>query len=882
MIKVDFGNDEFRRDIPIEFNNFQGMNMVDDNTNLPKQHVPYAYNVDFSRVVGAAAKRRGCNSLFPSLGAGGIKGCHVYRKSSGDIPLFGHGTDLYKLTGTEDTITKTTDEDFEAGTLTDIVAEDDSLRLKYAAHFLPVLIYSQTGIFYTSYGLGLAHTSVGQEFLLYKGIRKIYKIVGSFKYWGAGTSVTLTLYDSPSKANTLGSVTVDGPQSAGDEYQECAFVFDNPIDVTPETTIYYEYTASGGSVVVGGMNTADAIPGYRVYTDGSPDNKGTLYLKMYEARNCYMMNGTYESESIDLGSTPTTSSITMNSTVSTYAPTPESGPVVAASGSGSFIGIYKYKVAFVDSRLYGYWGNPSEEVSVTALANGQLDLTDIPTYTGFNRVIFRTKANDDKFYYLTTIADDTTTTYTDTTADSSLTVEMVAPNTPNTSLEYYVKGSIDGQNWGDWINVVSGEACPLTRYIKFKAVFQGTPTASPILQDYTITFTGAYNSAVSIKSGLSGNRIRFVDWADKCYFVDGGTPWVYDGTDVTAITSSNPPPASTIIFEKNNYFFYVATNDPSKLYVSSVGVPSTVQPSSYFQLPGPILGVASYLNHLIVTGKNYTVAYSGTIFNPNVTVGDWKQQVIDDIGCESHEAIKTCIDGKTGTAVLIMPTKKGIQYLYPGLQEYSLQAAPISRNVQPYFDQAIDLTNMSAIFYNQAYYIAFNWLDPTGQEVGYNNTVMKLDLRNREWSGRWNINSNGFLESNGILYIADSQTGDIHEHKGTSDNGEKINMVLDPSFVGNHEKRRFKKVIIDVKRGSDTTDSKIITRVDDSEGTLNIGPCTNWAGASLSSRDAQDAIKSPQKNIPSSRGYNFGFRFQDNSTNDVVLYGVTILAEPSR
>jgi hypothetical protein len=679
MRKVNFGSDELRKDIPVTFNNFQGMNIVDNDTNLPKHQVPYALNVDFSRVIGAGAKRHGLNSLFTSLGTGGSTGFHTYRKSSGDIPLYGFSTAVYKLTGTQDTVAKTTDADFEAGTLTNVVTDNDTVRNDYGGS-LPLLFDSQEIANYTSLTLGTSVTTIGQSITIpSQGVEKIHSIVGTFKYWGAGSNVTLTLYDDVNKSNVLGSVTEYGPKSAGDFYMESVFAFAEPVTVTPDSVIYYEYTVDAGALVVGYAVNA-GTDGRCVYVNGVASTNHALYFKIYKAYNTYKTSGTYESEVIDIGITPTTSAITINDTVSTYAPTPETAPTASATGSGSLSGTYKYKIAFIDH--LGLYGKPSVDASAVASSNAQIDLSDIPTYTGCNRAIFRTKAGGSTFYYLATISDDTTTTHNDTTPDLSLTVEMVAPNTPNTSMAYYVKGSIDNQYWGDWISVVTGDAVPLTRYLKFKAVFTGTTTGSPILENYTITFTGAYDTATSIISGLSGNRVRYVNWNDRCYFVDGVRALSYDGTTVNSVTSANPPPASTIIFEKNNYFFYVATADPTRLYVSNVNLPNTVLSNSYFQLPGPILGIASYFNHLIVTGKDFTVDYVGTIFNPDPSVGDWKRKNIDNIGCESHEAMVNCIDGKTGTAILIMPTKDGIRYLYPDTQEYSLQADSLSRDVQ--------------------------------------------------------------------------------------------------------------------------------------------------------------------------------------------------------
>ena len=102
---------------------------------------------------------------------------------------------------------------------------------------------------------------------------------------------------------------------------------------------------------------------------------------------------------------------------------PATDPAVAASGSGAITGTYKVKVTFVDADGAESDCNTTE-VEVTAASNLQFDWSVIPTRTGCTRKLYRTKADGDKYYYVAAIADATTTTYTDTTADASLTIPM--------------------------------------------------------------------------------------------------------------------------------------------------------------------------------------------------------------------------------------------------------------------------------------------------------------------------------------------------------------------------------------------------------------------------------------------------------------------------
>jgi len=103
---------------------------------------------------------------------------------------------------------------------------------------------------------------------------------------------------------------------------------------------------------------------------------------------------------------------------------PDEEPTVAASGSGSITGDYYVMVTFVDENEAE--GNPcGGSTVITASSDAQFDWSDIPTLTGYDRKLYRTKADDDSiYYYVATIADDTTTTYTDTVTDSNLTIPM--------------------------------------------------------------------------------------------------------------------------------------------------------------------------------------------------------------------------------------------------------------------------------------------------------------------------------------------------------------------------------------------------------------------------------------------------------------------------
>ncbi|MBE3560105.1 MAG: hypothetical protein IMW89_12895, partial [Ktedonobacteraceae bacterium] len=122
-----------------------------------------------------------------------------------------------------------------------------------------------------------------------------------------------------------------------------------------------------------------------------------------------------------------------------YAP-PASSPLTSAvAGSGLGIGIYKYLVTYFTQDGETTAG-PATSVTTTT-GNQQVSLTNIPvapmqagraTSPVIGRNLYRTQADGNAFFLLTTMQDNTTTTYSDTLPDSSL-AGMPQPPAVNTS-----------------------------------------------------------------------------------------------------------------------------------------------------------------------------------------------------------------------------------------------------------------------------------------------------------------------------------------------------------------------------------------------------------------------------------------------------------------
>lgn len=107
------------------------------------------------------------------------------------------------------------------------------------------------------------------------------------------------------------------------------------------------------------------------------------------------------------------------------------------------------------------------------------------------------------------------------------------------------RGSDDGQVWGYWQGAANPGVLPLTRFIQLQVHLTGgayTPAVWNIGLDYETSFT----DYEEIKTGLSGNKLRFADYDNDCYFTDGGRPRRYDGSDFTDVGVDAPAGAPAI------------------------------------------------------------------------------------------------------------------------------------------------------------------------------------------------------------------------------------------------------------------------------------------------------------------------------------------------
>ncbi|MBP1996989.1 cohesin domain-containing protein [Paenibacillus eucommiae] len=132
-------------------------------------------------------------------------------------------------------------------------------------------------------GLNLRNNqSIGQTFLTPDqedmGIWKLsFKKIGA---WPAGKSVTLSIYDSPSKTTSIGVSTLAGPIET--KYPE--FVINGAL-VAPNTTYYMELTTdSTTDIGLFQTSASDAYSGGQAYVNGSAQSND-LYFQMTLPRN---------------------------------------------------------------------------------------------------------------------------------------------------------------------------------------------------------------------------------------------------------------------------------------------------------------------------------------------------------------------------------------------------------------------------------------------------------------------------------------------------------------------------------------------------------------------------------------------------------------------
>ncbi len=195
---------------------------------------------------------------------------------------------------------------------------------------------------------------------------------------------------------------------------------------------------------------------------------------------------------------------TFGSGTGTAIAAPGAATLALASGTSLGIGVYDYKVTYTSAIGESALGASASVTTTTG--NQDVNLSAIPTgpagVTGRN--IYRTKVGGSTYYLLHSIADNTTTTYSDTTADTSLSTTAPAHPTMGGEVWNNHSGSLVAAIYGDGAisfdsgNIFSDGAGDLSinGTLTFPTTTSGI-TATPSSSGWWgITFSGASQDTV--------------------------------------------------------------------------------------------------------------------------------------------------------------------------------------------------------------------------------------------------------------------------------------------------------------------------------------------------------------------------------------------------
>lgn len=194
-----------------------------------------------------------------------------------------------------------------------------------------------------------------------------------------------------------------------------------------------------------------------------------------------------------------------NLVLTTIGAGPGSAPTLAlAAGTSLGIGVYKYEVTFQspDGETL-----PGTSATITTTSGNQVvSLTAIPTGpTGTTgRKIYRTAVGGSAFLLVTTIADNTTTTYTDTTADGSL--GAAVPTHPSFGGSLAIKNLA-----GTVLARLFNDGSLLADAAKFFSDGNGNVTATTLLLNVTPqTMTGTTSGTAQLWQPLAGSAFKML------------------------------------------------------------------------------------------------------------------------------------------------------------------------------------------------------------------------------------------------------------------------------------------------------------------------------------------------------------------------------------
>jgi len=862
----------------------KGVNYVEDI--LPLNVSPCSSNVDTQR--GLWAKRKGENSLITSLGDNPVHSLHSGKTATGDKLIAGYLTSLYSLTGSDDTITKTTTADFEAGTFTDAGAVDDSV-------VMPATYIDDD-------------CSVAPSGDVYDTITNVLSD-GSKYYLDGNNGVLEKTFDleSDNIEIDLKDITISAGVSdrgylkcevcdSSDDRVFMIYVYDNlssyawtyvsfyddsseVYNSRPNATVDTKVTLNNGNleffldgVSVATSSTTKKIKKIKI-TFHAYEGAGGIYLGDINIKTGNETTGEYESQILDLAQTPSACTLDYNTTTSG-----SQSVFMYVAGSEDGINFNEYSLA----------------------SNGG----NLP-YRRYLKIKAVLESNN---YYTTPSLDDYTISYTtnaDTTTeiDTGLTGNIVRFMNYD-SRTYYTFGDYPKYWDGTNVKVLGNSNIPSsvptltagstgvlsgTYYYKVTYVDSDGVEGNPSDASGSVTVTNKEIDLTDIPTLAGYNRRLYRTIADGSvyYFVDEieddtTTTYTDNISDDTIEVSSGlvqtdnyAPPKSDLIYQHKNYFFYVDATDNSILWFSKVygtsydhplGAFEQVPLTNFKKLPNDIKALQTFDNKLLVSGEGFTGFFYGDIFGGDSDNTTWYP--VDDIGAINAEGIAIC-QSNSG-ALCVMFTETGIRYLVTGEYETALQRLPLSHPIQKYVN--CWCTNGGGLmFFESRLYISFTYYEDT--PVDYQNTVFVYDFIRNVWDGPWDIKTASAAIYNNHFYCGDSRVGKVYEMwTGSSDAGENIHMICD--LVGNTDryKSTIQKIKVQATTDSVTDDLYIKMDIDENNKIMATGANSTWR--KTASNYSQDLME--KRLWVKKRGSFYNLRIEDDSTNPIEIKSIDV------
>ena len=870
----------------------QGVNYVEDV--LPLNVSPYSLNVDTSR--GLWSKRKGKNSIITTLGTGQVHSMHTGKTSTGDKLLAGHDTSLYSLTGSDDTIIKTTTADFTAGTLTDTVADDnvefDVATLDDDCASDPTTygwvlsgedpIISEGGSYIAYYGDYYANGYITKTFdSSYETMEAVFGI--SFTTSSTPHYITIYMYDSSDnevmKFNYYNNSQEDSYHRRY-AYVEGSTVYTSSISEPDPAITSVSFIKNGSSVsfkendtVVGTGTTTKEINKVKIYLYNRAVAYASVQISDIDIKLGHETTGTYISQALDLTQTPSACTLDYNDTTSgsqtvfMYVSSSEDNitysDYILASNGGNLPHKRYLKIKAILTSDVFYTTPSLDDYTVSYTTNADTT-TEIDTGLTGNTIRFMNY--DGRTYY----AYGDYPKYWDGTTTKVLGNGTIPTNT--TTLAAGATGLLNG----DYYYKIT--------YVDSDGV-EGNPSVATAM--VTVTNKKVVLSSVPVSSGMTRRIYRTVASGIIYYLVDeidDDTTTTYtdnysDTTiqDATKIvqTDNYVPPKCDLIYQHKNYYFYVDATDNSILWFSKVygtsydhplGAFEQVPLTNFKKLPNDIKAIATYENKLIVSGEGFTGFYTGDIWGGTSDNTAWYP--IDSIGALNQEGISLC-QTQSGSVCAIF-TGGGIRYLVPGEYETALQRLPLTKDIQPYVDGWVT-TDAGLFFYNSILYVSFTYYEDT--PVDYQNVIFAFDFKRNIWDGPWDFKISSAAVYNKHIYGGDSRSGLVYEmFTGSTDNGEDIHMICDLVGDMGRYKTTLQKIKVQATTESEPEDMYIRMDVDENNKSMATGAKSTWRQTvSNYSQNLMEKVLWVRK-----RGTFYNLRIDDESTNPIEIKSIVV------